>query len=58
MPFVIQMIRSGDDVDTIVRSVLGDEAQISIDALDEACSTFVPHCETRKLKRVSASSVN
>ena len=38
IPLVIEMIRAGKDGDTIIRSLLGDDVQISIDAINEACS--------------------
>ena len=58
VPFVIQMINSGKDVDTIIRSVLGDDVQISIDAIDRVCSTFARRHETRKLTAVFTRSVD
>ena len=66
VPFVIQMItdilarigNSGEDVDAIIHSVLGDNVQISIDAIDRVCSTFAPRHETRKLTAVLTRFVN
>ena len=40
---VIQMIRSGKDEDAIIGSILEDDAQISIDAIDKACFTLACH---------------
>ena len=48
---VIQMIHSGKDEDSIIHSVLGKGAQISIDAMDKVCSTFAHH-QIRELKLV------
>ena len=41
-PFVIQMLHS----------VLGDDAQISIDTIDEAWATLAPHCEIHQFKKL------
>ena len=57
LSLVSQMIRSGKDADTIVRSILGEDAQISIDAIDGVCFTFARH-EIRKLTPVSTCSVD
>ena len=58
IPLVIQMIRSGQDADIIVRSVLGDDAQISINAIDEVCSPSARRHKTRELKLISTRSVD
>lgn len=47
IPFVIHMIHSGKDADTIIHSVLGDDVQMSIDAIDEARSTLARHRSPR-----------
>ena len=57
IPFVIQMIHSGEDADSIIRSVLRDDAQVSIDVIDQACSTHALRRDIRELKPILICSI-
>ena len=57
IPLVIQMIHSGEDEGSIIRSILGDDVQISIDAIDEVCRAFARHREICQLKLTSTRSI-
>ena len=51
------MINSGEDEDTIIRSILGGDVQISINAIDEVCYPFTNYREICHKTPNSARSI-